>query len=325
MSWKSDAKSRALALAAVDRGAYGETSEENTLYAANVNGNAKLTVAGKSVDASRITKRLLRETLHEAEEVEANVATGYHAIELLLWGQDLNGTGPGAGNRPHTDFNANSCTGGNCDRRVACLLAATDLLIDDLRDVVAAWPPDDAARKAVVNAGEGGIIEMITGMGSFSYGELAGERMKHGSLLHDPEEEHDCFNDNTHNSNYYDVKGIRNAYLGWYNRTDGRVLQGASLASLLKAKSPILETEMEAKLDSTMFTMRVLVQATEDGESYDQMLAEGNKAGNSHVQRAIDALVAQTKTIEKVVSALDLKSIAFERLDSLDNPKAVFQ
>ena len=28
---------------------------------------------------------------------EANVATGYHAIEFLLWGQDLNGTGPGAG------------------------------------------------------------------------------------------------------------------------------------------------------------------------------------------------------------------------------------
>lgn len=73
MSWKSVAESGALALAAVDRGAYGETSEENKLYAANVNGNAKLTLAGKPVEASRITKRLLRETLNEAEEVEANV------------------------------------------------------------------------------------------------------------------------------------------------------------------------------------------------------------------------------------------------------------
>ena len=61
------------------------------------------------------------------------------------------------------------------------------------------------------------------------------------------------------------------------------------------------------------------------GETSDQMLAEGNKAGNSRVQRAIDALVTQTKNIEKAVSGLDLKSIAFERLDSLDNPKAVFQ
>ena len=61
------------------------------------------------------------------------------------------------------------------------------------------------------------------------------------------------------------------------------------------------------------------------GETSDQMLAEGKKAGNSRVQRAIDTLVKQTKTIEKAVSAIDLKSIAFEGVDSLDNPKAVFQ
>ena len=39
-------------------------------------------------------------TLQEAGGIEANVATGYHAIEFLLWGQDLHGTGPGAGKRP---------------------------------------------------------------------------------------------------------------------------------------------------------------------------------------------------------------------------------
>ena len=42
--------------------------------------------------------------LQEAHDVEKNVATGYHAIEFLLWGQDLNGTGPGAGDRPATDY-----------------------------------------------------------------------------------------------------------------------------------------------------------------------------------------------------------------------------
>ena len=51
-------------------------------------------------------------------------------------------------------------------------------------------------------------------MGSLSYGELAGQRMKLGLLLHDPEEEHDCFSDNTHNSHYYDAMGIRAVYLG---------------------------------------------------------------------------------------------------------------
>ena len=44
-----------------------------------------------------ITPAFLQDTLQEAGGIEANVATGYHAIEFLLWGQDLNGTGAGAG------------------------------------------------------------------------------------------------------------------------------------------------------------------------------------------------------------------------------------
>ncbi|MCZ8499284.1 hypothetical protein O9929_20135 [Vibrio lentus] len=34
--------------------------------------------------------------LNEIGSSEANVASGYHAIEFLLWGQDLNGTNSGA-------------------------------------------------------------------------------------------------------------------------------------------------------------------------------------------------------------------------------------
>ena len=86
-----------------------------------------------------ITPALLEDTLQEADAIEANVATGYHAIEFLLWGQDLNGTGPGAGNRPWTDYAAgDACTGGNCDRRAAYLKAATDLLVSDLEWMVGA-------------------------------------------------------------------------------------------------------------------------------------------------------------------------------------------
>jgi len=80
---------------------YGTESDENALYTANVIANKTIKIDGKDVDASKITPELLQ-TLHEAGHVEANVATGYHAIEFLLWGQDLNGTGPGAGNRPYT-------------------------------------------------------------------------------------------------------------------------------------------------------------------------------------------------------------------------------
>ena len=79
---------------------YGTESPENELYAANVIANTSLTIGGKKLDTSKITKELLADKLQEAGGVEANVATGYHAVEFLLWGQDLNGTGPGNGNRP---------------------------------------------------------------------------------------------------------------------------------------------------------------------------------------------------------------------------------
>ncbi len=85
-------------------GSYGTDSPENELYAADVIANVSLTIGGKKLDTPKITKELLADKLQEAGGVEANVATGYHAVEFLLWGQDLNGTGPGNGNRPATDF-----------------------------------------------------------------------------------------------------------------------------------------------------------------------------------------------------------------------------
>ena len=172
--------------------------------------------------------------LQEAGGVEANVATGYHAIEFLLWGQDLNGTGPGAGNRPATDYDPKNCTGGNCDRRAHICSVATDLLVDDLTWMAEQWGPDGAARKAVHGGRRQGRprARIFTGLGSLSYGELAGERMKLGLMLHDPEEEHDCFSDNTHNSHYYDVLGIQNVYLGSYKRTDGTVVTGPSAVAI---------------------------------------------------------------------------------------------
>ena len=99
---------------------YGEELDENVLYAANVIANPKLTIGTETIDASAITPDLIK-SLHEAADSEANVSVGYHAIEFLLWGQDLNGTGPGAGNRPYTDFDPVNCTNGNCERRAAYL------------------------------------------------------------------------------------------------------------------------------------------------------------------------------------------------------------
>lgn len=304
-------------------GDYGTESDQNDLYTANVIANVSIKIGGKVVDTKKISKALIQDTLHEAGDVEANVATGYHAIEFLLWGQDTGGTGPGAGKRPATDFDIKKCTGGNCDRRGAYLKAATDLLVDDLAWMVAQWGTNGDARKAVMKDPAAGLIKIFTGMGSLSYGELAGERMKLGLLLGDPEEEHDCFSDNTHNSHYYDALGIQNVYLGRYKRVDGSMVEGPSPAGLVKAADAEVDTDLQAKIAATMSAMSAMVKRAEGGEAYDQMIGEGNDAGNATVQAAIDGLVNQTRSIERAVSSLKLEKIDFEGSDSLDAPENV--
>ena len=305
---------------------YGDMALENELYTLNVIANATISINGAPVDASEITPALLSETLHEAEDVEANVATGYHAIEFLLWGQDLNGTGPGAGERPATDFSMENCTGGHCDRRIAYLEAASELLLSDLEEMVANWRSDGAARAAVMEQdGKAGLAAMLTGMGSLSYGELAGERMKLGLLLRDPEEEHDCFSDNTHNSHYYNQRGIMNVYKGRYERIDGTVVEGRSLSELAAQIAPDIDGDLLARLSETDAAMSALRTRAEEIERYDQMIGEGNPEGAAVVQSAIDALIAQTRPIERLIAAFDLGDIQLEGSDSLDNPGAVFE
>ena len=305
---------------------YGGPSDENEHAILNVVANPSFTLSGTTIDASNITPELLAETLHEADGIESNVATGYHAIEFLLWGQDLNGHNHGAGDRSWTDYAQGAdCTNDNCDRRAAYLTAATDLLVSDLEWMAAQWGTDGTARAELTGNVDAGLAAILTGMGSLSYGEQAGERMRLGLMLNDPEEEHDCFSDNTHNSHYFDGLGVQNIYLGEYVGIDGSVVAGASLSDLVTAKDPALDAEMKAKLSTTMMALARIKTTAEAGFSYDQMLERGNKTGEVLVMAGVNGLIDQTKSIERVVVLLGLDSIEFEGSDSLDDPKAVFQ
>jgi putative iron-regulated protein len=298
---------------------YGTESDENGLYTANIIANSKITIDGTEVDAAEITPAFLQDTLQEAGGIEANVATGYHAIEFLLWGQDLHGTEAGAGERPFTDYS----TEANAKRRGQYLDAATDLLVTDIEEMVANWQEGGAARTAL--AGQG-LATILTGMGSLSFGELAGERMKLGLLLHDPEEEHDCFSDNTYISHLNDAIGIQNVYLGKYTRVDGSVVEGPSISELIASKDAAVDTELKAQLADTIVKMEAMKTRGDTIEKYDQMIAEGNVEGNAVVQAAIDGLIAQTRGIERAVALLELgDTVTIEQSDSLTNPDAVFQ
>lgn len=287
----------------------------NAGASANIIASQTITIGGESIDVGTLTPELLA-SLNEIGGSEANVATGYHAIEFLLWGQDLHGFEPGAGERPVTDYSQNdNCTHGNCDRRATYLDAATDLLVNDLQWMVAQWAPNDTDnyRAELLAMPPSAVIEkMLFGMGSLSLGELAGERMKVALEANSFEDEHDCFSDNTHNSHFYNAKGIQNVYLGTYTRVDGSVIEGPSLANLVAEANPELDTTLTAQLETTMDAVGVMKQKAEAETrpiTFDMLIAPGNAEGAKVVNDSIVALVRQTGSIEKVARDLGIESM----------------
>lgn len=279
---------------------------------ANIIGSQSIQVGEEKIDVSELTLELLA-GLNELGGSEANVATGYHAIEFLLWGQDLNGTQPGAGERPYTDYLTDeNCTGGHCERRAQYLSVVTDLLVTDLAEMTAQWAPDNAENyrtELLAQSAEQGLRKAFFGMGSLSLGELAGERMKVALEASSTEDEHDCFSDNTHNSHFYNAKGIRNVYLGEYKKVDGTLLTGPSIAQLVQVSDAAADQLLQAKLASTEKSLQVMVDAAENGMAFDQMIDPENAAGQQIVRDSIAALVEQTTSIEQAALALGITEL----------------
>ncbi len=282
---------------------------------ANIIANREINIGGETIDVSAITPELLA-NLNEAGGSEANVATGYHAVEFLLWGQDLNGFERGAGNRPVTDYVKNEdCTHGHCDRRGEYLNAATDLLVNDLEWMVAQWAPGESGNyraELLAEPPQQVFQKMLFGMGSLSLGELAGERMKVSLEANSYEDEHDCFSDNTHNSHFYNAKGVQNVYLGTYTTTGGEEISGPSLADLVQDTKAELDQKLRADIELTMVALREMkdaAEATDKPMPFDMMIAPDNAKGAQIINKAIAALVKQTGTIEQIAAELGLASL----------------
>lgn len=280
---------------------------------ANIIANTEIQVGEDKIDVSEITGELLA-SLNELGGSEANVATGYHAIEFLLWGQDLNGTEPGAGERPYTDYLVGEgATGGHNERRRTYLKAATDLLVSDLDEMVEQWKDGvegNYRSELVADSAENGLRKMLFGMGSLSLGELAGERMKVALEANSTEDEHDCFSDNTHNSHFYNGKGIRNVYLGEYKKVDGSTLTGPSLSELVAKADAQADATLKADLQETEAKLQALVDSAEKNNvHFDQLIAADNAEGQQLVRDAIAALVKQTGSIEQAAAKLGISDL----------------
>jgi len=227
---------------------------------------------------------------------EDDISTGWHAIEFLLWGQDLRADGPG--DRPFTDYlTGPDATATNQDRRAEYLHLVTDLLVDDLRALTDAWAEGAPYRQEFVAADpKDALTRVLLGMGSLSGAELSGERIGVAYNTREQEDEHSCFSDNTHRDIYTNALGIEDAYLGRH-----ATLSGASLSDVVAAVDPALDETLRTQLRASVDAMAAIPPP------FDQAIQapEGSPARQA-VADAIAALKAQTATIAEVAAALEI-------------------
>ena len=235
-------------------------------------------------------------TAANEEGGEANISTGWHAIEFLLWGQDLDPAGPGA--RPVTDYT----TAQNADRRGEYLTLLAQLLIDDLDFVNDQWKPDTGAYRTDFLADPAGAItKMFRGIGALSSGELAGERMNVAFETKDQEDEHSCFSDNTNADVRNNAAGIRMVYLAQFGG-----ITGPSLSTLVAAVDPALDTKIKTELDTSVEL------ASNFPATFEQMIqADSTDPNNQAFLAAIESIEGQGDDLAAAAAALGI-SISIE-------------
>lgn len=239
------------------------------------------------------------------------VASGYHVIEFLLWGDDPDETGADA--RVAADFAAATCDTGDCAALREYLKAASVQLLADLKEMALAWAADGSARLALVEREPVDALTMVVNaMGQLGFDELAEAGMRQDLVERDPARGQDRFSDNTHNAYYLNAVGIQNVYLGAYLRTDGKLIDGPSLSDYVAQADSGLDRELRFKLGLTMARLKSMVSRARGGETYEQMIAASNPDGNSVIGAAIAGLEDQTRTIERIAEALGLGALAFE-------------
>ncbi len=236
---------------------------------------------------------------------QENIATGWHAIEFLLWGQDFNDDGPG--DRSFEDYVDGKTA--HAARRRLYLKTVTELLIDDLTYVTRAWESgkNNFRRRFVADPDEA-LRQIIIGIGSLSRGEMAGERLEVALATQDQEDEQSCFSDNTHRDIVADALGVENVWLGRYKRLDGSMVQGPSLDDLVAERNP----------EQAQRTTRAVAASLHAAEAihppFDQEIRGDNQApGRLRVQATVDALKQQAEDFVASAGVLGITKLTIAR------------
>jgi putative iron-regulated protein len=250
----------------------------------------------------QITKELLL-GLNE-KEGEKNISTGWHAIEFLLWGQDLSDDGPGQ--RSHLDY----VKGGDgirqhAERRGDYLRVAVELLLHHLQQVTEEWAPRVSTnyRAQFLKASPHESLEkVIRGMGAFCGGELGGERTMVAYTTKEQEDEHSCFSDTTHQDMRYDQAGIINVCAGKYQRLDKTEVLGAGLIDVIREKDAAMADKFQRQLTETLKTIEGVPVPFDRA-----MKGRDTAPGRVALKQAINAIQAQTQTLAGAAKELGIQ------------------
>lgn len=320
-------------------------------------GNSVGINGGGTVDGATVTANIINTTsitinadlfdgTNATNGDETDVITGYHAIEFLLWGQDLNDDAEGTtgadrdtavktqvvadaaeptnplatgGQRPLTDFTTDEFAA----RRHQYLEVVAAKLVSDLENVQAQWAPnvEDNYRAEFVDASNAEaaqtkIAEILFAMGTLSYGELAGERIQVAYAANSQEDEHSCFSDNTHRDIWLNAEGVSNNYYGDYAGYDSD-LDGVDDVTTNAVNGFGFDDYLKAKGLSALNTLvEEALSATET--AYEAIDARA-RDGEPFDVLIMDANRGETNPINLVVNALVAQSNGFQEMaDQLD-------
>ena len=255
-------------------------------YVDYVDGNSAAGIINKPDEFPTIDADLLISMNEEGGE--ENISTGWHAIEFLLWGQDMNEDGPG--NRPVEDYTTNA----NADRRATYLAVASDLLLTHLQDMVDAWAPGRNNYRAefVSKDPDAAITDIITGIGEMSRGELAGERMTVAYEARSQEDEHSCFSDNTIADIVANGAGVQRVYFGEYGD-----VSGPGIMDLIASEDPDLAETLGNQINRSVILARSIPAP------FDNQLLEGLSDADPGRKAVLDTIVALENQTDTIVAA----------------------
>jgi putative iron-regulated protein len=301
----------------------------------NIINSDSISVGSLKQDTSTITPELLAE-MSEIGGSEANVTTGYHAIEFMLWGQDTNGIAEGAGNRRFSDYltTDGQCTSGEsvnpdasiCEHRGQYLKAATQLLVDDLTAMEAQWKPESEntlRSDMMARKDSNSLRQIMYQMGSLALGELASERIQVAFVTGSTEDEHECFSDLTHLSYANNARGIQNIFNGSYKTVAGKTVGGYGLKNyLIDTGNTEAADKLAADFAKVEAAFNVIVEKGEkENIKVDQMIAtvgqaikqgvtaeEQNKR-RGWIESSITSLQELTAGIENAAKAVGIDNL----------------